>query len=125
MQTIAELDTARPRIYLITGNAQPAPGTDNLSVDQAAIWGLGRVIGHQEFAGQWGGLIDIDDAEDHTRTAAHICEHILTDDAEDQMALRGDTTYVARLRLCANLTKPFPTKLAQDATYVVTGEPGR
>lgn len=124
VQTIAELDTARPRIYLITGNAQPAPGTDNLSVDQAAIWGLGRVIGHQEFAGQWGGLIDIDDADDHTRTAAHICEHILTEDAEDQVALRGDTTYVARLRLCANLTKPFPTKLAQDATYVVTGGAG-
>ena len=36
----------------------------------------------------------------------------------------GDTTFVPRLRPCSNLTKPFPTKLAPDATYVVTGGAG-
>ena len=36
----------------------------------------------------------------------------------------ADTTYVPRLRPCSSLTKPFPTKLTPDATYVVTGGAG-
>lgn len=124
VQTIADLDTAHPRLYLITANAQPAPGTDNLAVDQATLWGLGRVIGHQEFARQWGGLVDIDDADDLIQTAGRICDHLLTKDPEDQLAIRGNAVFVPRLRPCANLTKPFPTKLNQDATYVVTGGAG-
>lgn len=124
VKVLADHDAARPRIYLITGNAQPVPGTAALAVDQAPIWGLGRVIGHQEFANQWGGLVDIDDADDHTQNAARICEHILDAESEDQIAIRGDITYVPRLRLCKSLTKPFPTKLTSDATYVVTGGAG-
>jgi NAD(P)-dependent dehydrogenase (short-subunit alcohol dehydrogenase family)/acyl carrier protein len=124
VKALAEQDTVKPRIYLITANAQPVPGTPLRSVDQAAIWGLGRVVGHQEFAEHWGGLIDIDDADDRTDTAARICGHILGDESEDQLAIRGDTTYVPRLRPCLSLTKPFPTKLTPDATYVVTGGAG-
>ncbi len=60
VKALAEHDTIKARLYLITANAQPAPGTPLNSVDQAAIWGLGRVIGHQEFSEYWGGLIDID-----------------------------------------------------------------
>ncbi|MBX9640651.1 MAG: SDR family NAD(P)-dependent oxidoreductase, partial [Mycobacteriaceae bacterium] len=124
VQTIADLDTATPRLYLITANAQPAPGTGNLAVDQATLWGLGRVIGHQEFAHQWGALIDIDAADDLIQTAGHICDHLLANDPEDQLAIRANAVFVPRLRPCANLTKPFPTKLTQDATYVVTGGAG-
>ena len=112
----------RPRLYLVTANAQPAPGTVALALDQATIWGLGRVIGHQEFTEQWGGLVDVDDSDD--QTAARICEHILTDEPEDQIAIRGRMTYVPRLRLCGSLTKPFPTKLTGDATYLITGGTG-
>ena len=60
VKALAEHDTVKPRLYLVTANAQPAPGTQLRAVDQAAIWGLGRVIGHQEFSEHWGGLIDID-----------------------------------------------------------------
>ena len=60
VKALAEHDTVKPRLYLVTANAQPAPGTPLHAVDQAAIWGLGRVIGHQEFSEYWGGLIDID-----------------------------------------------------------------
>ena len=95
-----------------------------LAVDQAAVWGLGRVIGHQEFADHWGGLIDIDDADDRAQTATRICQHVLDDESEDQVAIRGDETFVPRLRPCASLTKPFPTKLTANATYVVTGGTG-
>ena len=82
------------------------------------------MVGHQEFAEYWGGLIDIDGADNRVETAARICEHILDDESEDQIAIRGHTTFVPRLLRCSNLTKPFPTKLTPDGTYVVTGGAG-
>ncbi|MGO9505790.1 MAG: type I polyketide synthase [Mycobacterium sp.] len=97
VKTLAGHDTIKPRLYLITANAQPAPGTPLRAVDQAAIWGLGRVVGHQEFAEHWGGLIDIDAADNRVETAARICKHILDDEFEDQIAIRGHTTFVPRL----------------------------
>ena len=123
-KAFAEHDTMASRLYVITANAQPARGTERLAVDQATVWGLGRVVGHQEFVNRWGGLIDIDDADDHTETASRICEHILAEDPEDQIAIRGRTTYVPRLRPSTSLTQAFPTKLTPDATYVVTGGTG-
>ncbi|OBF13777.1 type I polyketide synthase [Mycobacterium sp. ACS4331] len=124
VKALAADRTVAPRLFLVTANAQPAPGTDLTGLDQAAIWGLGRVIGHQEMAERWGGLIDVDDADDCHDTASRICAHVLSADAEDQLALRGATTFVPRLRPCQTLTNPFPTKLAADATYVVTGGTG-
>ncbi|MCU1389450.1 MAG: polyketide synthase family protein [Ilumatobacteraceae bacterium] len=124
VKALAEHDTVKSRLYLITANAQPAPGTPVTAVDQAAIWGLGRVIGHQEVSEYWGGLIDIDATDDRAEVTARICEHVLDDGPEDQIAIRGDTTFVARLRPCTGLTRPFPTKLTPDATYVITGGAG-
>jgi acyl transferase domain-containing protein/acyl carrier protein len=124
VKAVAEHDTIAPRLYLITANAQPAPGTERLAVEQAAVWGLGRVIGHQELVNRWGGLIDIDHADDRVVTATRICDHILTDDSEDQIAIRGRTTFVPRLRPSTSLTPAFPTKLTPNATYVVTGGTG-
>jgi acyl transferase domain-containing protein len=124
VKAFADHDTVQPRLYLITANTQPALGTEALAVEQAAIWGLGRVIGHQEFVNRWGGLIDIDDADDRAETASRICEHILADDREDQIAIRGREMFVPRLRSSRSLTKAFPTKLKPDATYVVTGGAG-
>jgi NAD(P)-dependent dehydrogenase (short-subunit alcohol dehydrogenase family)/acyl carrier protein len=123
-KAFAEHDTVAPRLYVLTSNAQPAPGTERLAVEQAAVWGLGRVFGHQEFANRWGGLIDIDAADDRTETASRICEHILAGGVEDQIAIRGDAVFVPRLRQSTSLTQPFPTKLTPDATYVVTGGGG-
>ena len=128
VKALAEHDTVKSRLYLVTANAQPAPGSTVNSVDQAAIWGLGRVIGHQELSEYWGGLIDIDtttaSVSDRAETAARICDHLLDGGAEDQIAIRGEATFVPRLRPCSGLTRPFPTKLTADATYVVTGGAG-
>ncbi len=123
-KAFAEHDCIAARLYLLTSNAQPAPGTERLAVEQAAVWGLGRVFGQQEFATRWGGLIDIDDADDHTTTASRICEHILVEGAEDQIAIRGGAVLVPRLRQSTSLTQAFPTKLTPGATYVVTGGGG-
>lgn len=123
-KSLAHHDTVTPRLFLITDNAQPALGTESLAPDQATVWGLGRVIGHQEFVDRWGGLIDIDSADGVPETAARICAHILGDGSEDQIAIRGQQTLVPRLRPSTSLTRAFPTKLVADATYVVTGGTG-
>ncbi len=124
VKAFADHHTIQPRLYLVTANAQPAPRTEAVAVEQAAIWGLGRVIGHQEFVKQWGGLIDIDAAGEHLETAARVWAHIVGDDGEDQIAFRGSATFVPRLRLSSDLETTFPTKLSPDATYVVTGGAG-
>ena len=128
VKALAAKDTVKPRLHVITANAQPVAGTELRSPEQAAVWGLGRVVGHHEFAEQWGGLVDVDLASDpaldHAETAARICERILDDGGEDQVAIRGEQAFVPRLRPSTSLTKAFPTKLAPDATYVVTGGAG-
>ncbi|UUO01999.1 type I polyketide synthase [Mycolicibacterium novocastrense] len=123
-KALAAHDSVRPRVYVVTANAQPALGTEPLAVDQSTVWGLGRVVGHQEFVERWGGLIDIDDTDGAADTAARVCRHILDPTSEDQVAFRGEVTLVPRLRHSTNLTTPFPTKLSPTATYVVTGGTG-
>jgi acyl transferase domain-containing protein/acyl carrier protein len=124
VKAIATHDAIAPRLYVITSNAQPVLGTERLAIEQAGVWGLGRVVGHQEFPDRWGGLIDIDADDDRANIGSQISEHILTDDPEDQIAIRGRTTFVARLRPSTGLTQAFPTKLTPNATYVVTGGAG-
>ncbi len=124
VKALAEHDSVRPRLYVLTANAQPVLGSEPLAVDQAAVWGLGRVVGHQEFVDRWGGLIDIDANHDRADLASRICEQILTESPEDQVAIRGAETFVPRLRPAASLTPAFPTKLTPDASYVVTGGAG-
>jgi acyl transferase domain-containing protein/acyl carrier protein len=124
VKAIAEHDTISPKLYLVTANAQPVRGSERLAVEQAPVWGLGRVIGHQEFVDRWGGLIDIDDTDDRFETASRVCEHILAGGAEDQIAIRGGTAFVPRFRPSTRLRPAFPTKLTPHATYVVTGGGG-
>ncbi len=129
IKALAAREAGTPRLFVVTANAQPAGGTPVTGVGQAAMWGLGRVLGHQEFAEYWGGLIDIDNEaatrESRADIAARICGQLLDDTAdEDQIALRGSSVLVPRLRPCSGLTRPFPTKLSADATYVITGGAG-
>ena len=123
-KAFAEHDSVAPRLYVLTSNAHPVLGSERLAVEQAAVWGLGRVLGQQEFVDRWGGLIDIDADDDQSGPASRICEHILAESPEDQIAIRGAAMFVPRLRPSTSLTQAFPTKLTPDATYVVTGGGG-
>ncbi|MEE6136674.1 type I polyketide synthase [Mycobacterium sp. 050128] len=125
VKALVDHDTVAPRLYVVTANAQPALPSDTPVAPHAALWGLGRVIGHQEFVKHWGGLIDIDERDDQANSAVRVCEHILDGDPEDQIALRESATLVPRLRKSSTLAaKTFPTKLPPDATYIVTGGAG-
>ncbi|WP_190154562.1 type I polyketide synthase, partial [Streptomyces humidus] len=64
---------------------------------QAAIWGLGRVAA-LESPQRWGGLVDLPERLDARETGA-LCAVLASygDSAEDQVAVRADSTFVRRL----------------------------
>jgi acyl transferase domain-containing protein/aryl carrier-like protein len=109
-----------PRLWIVTRGAQAAGSHDSIAVMQSAVWGLGRVIGHQEHIGMWGGLVDLDPESPAGEMDAVIQEMRQPTD-EDQLAFRSGERYAARLDRCADLTPPAPVRLRADASYVVTG----
>lgn len=122
MQALTAELSQVPKVWLVTRGAQPVGDDPNLpSVEQAPMWGLGRVIGHQEFATLWGGLCDLDPHERETVQAGQLVDEITAGDVEDQVAFRAGSRYVARLVESAGLTPPFPARMRDVGSYLVTG----
>ncbi|HET8840374.1 MAG TPA: SDR family NAD(P)-dependent oxidoreductase, partial [Ktedonobacteraceae bacterium] len=113
--------TQLPRVWLVTRGAQSVGAqTGPIAIEQAPLWGLGRVIGHQEFTSLWGGLIDLDHAPT-TDQARMLFEEIWQSNGEDQVAFRAGQRYVARLAQSQHLTPPLPPTFQPDGSYLVTG----
>ncbi|MDC3954534.1 type I polyketide synthase [Polyangium jinanense] len=85
-----------PRLYLVTRGAQAAgTGAGPLSVAQSTLWGFGRAIATEQ---PDLGCVRIDLAlEEQPDELEHLWGEILSGDDEDQVALRPDGRYVARL----------------------------
>ncbi|WP_240512610.1 type I polyketide synthase, partial [Streptomyces griseoruber] len=83
---------------------------------QAAVWGLGRVAA-LESPERWGGLVDLPERVDGPETGA-LCAVLASygDSAEDQLALRANSTFVRRL---------VPASLSGSAQSVDGRSPGR
>jgi NAD(P)-dependent dehydrogenase (short-subunit alcohol dehydrogenase family)/acyl carrier protein len=113
-----------PHVWLVTRGAQAVGGKGakpgSLAIEQAPLWGLGRVIGHQEFPGMWGGLVDLDPAP-AARQAALLFDEIWHAGDEDQIAFRDGQRYVARLVPGQHLTPPLPPSFRPDGSYLITG----
>ena len=110
-----------PHVWLVTRRAQAVgarPGP--IAVEQAPVWGLGRVIGHQEFTSMWGGLVDLDTAPDSDQ-AARLFDEIAHPTGEDQIAFRDGQRYVTRLVSSRRLTPPLPPSFRPDGSYLITG----
>jgi acyl transferase domain-containing protein/aryl carrier-like protein len=122
IQTLAQSGWSHlPYVWLVTRGVQaigayPQP----IAVEQAPVWGLGRVIGHQEFTNIWGGLVDLDSAP-VAEQAALLFEEIYHADDEDQIAFRAGQRYVARLMQSQHLTPPLPATFRSDGSYLITG----
>lgn len=134
MQALSAEQTWAPKVWLVTSGGQSVGAQDDrCNVGQAPLWGLGRVIGHQEFAALWGGLCDLDPsgsaAEQGRLLVGEIAgglgnvggSEIAESAAEDQVALRGSERYVARLVESDGLTPPFPARMRDSGSYLVTG----
>ncbi|AGP37465.1 type I polyketide synthase [Sorangium cellulosum] len=116
-----------PRLWLLTRGAQ-AVGAGDVSVTQAPLLGLGRVIA-MEHADLRCARVDLDPARPDGELGALLAE-LLADDAEAEVALRGGERCVARIVRRQPETRPrgriescVPTDVTirADSTYLVTG----
>lgn len=124
-QALVRTSRVTPRLWLVTrGAAQTGSPVETAGVmtprgvEQATLWGLGRVLAN-EHPELWGGLIDLDDAAP-AETARGLMAALLAGDGEDQLALRGGARLGARLSR-TRLPAPAKLRLRTDATYLITG----
>ncbi|WP_214039248.1 type I polyketide synthase [Photorhabdus akhurstii] len=108
----------KPRLWVITRYAHQVTEQDLPDPFAAALWGMMRVIGQQEATSLWGGLLDIDS----TTAPAQWWNALLTDDGEDQLALRRDQRYALRLVPLPEMPPLLPlAHFRPDGSYLLTG----
>ncbi|TLW91362.1 SDR family NAD(P)-dependent oxidoreductase [Saccharomonospora piscinae] len=92
-QALFGTDSAAP-LWVVTTGAT----TDEPVPDQAAHWGLGRVLA-LEHPERWGGLVDLalDDVSDATEFAGRLHSVLASPGGEDQLAIRRDGVHARRL----------------------------
>ncbi|MFD0634924.1 SDR family NAD(P)-dependent oxidoreductase [Catenulispora yoronensis] len=83
-----------PRIWALTRGGAAAPGGADIDPWAWQLWGLGRVAALDLPAG-WGGLVDLP-AQVDAETVGRLVE-VLADGTQDQVALRSDGAWAARL----------------------------
>ncbi|MFJ3644660.1 type I polyketide synthase [Streptomyces murinus] len=122
VQALGDAGIAAPlwaltRSAMSTGRADPVP-----SAAQHAVWGLGRVAA-LEHARRWGGLIDLPDTIDDR--AIDRLAAVLTQSAEDQVAIRARGAFGRRL---TQATAPRDTGTTHGwsprGTVLITGGTG-
>lgn len=113
VQALAEQPvSAAPRLWLVTRNAQALDDDPAIAAEQTPLWGLGRVISHEHPELRCT-RIDLG-AEGTAEELDGLVREILADSREDQIVLRGEQRYVARLvqrSLDELLTTHQPTRL--------------
>jgi epothilone polyketide synthase D len=107
-----------PRLFLVTRGAQTATPGDTIAVTQTPLWGLGRTIAleHPELSCT---RIDLSSANREAEVQTLVRELFLNS-REDQVALRGDERYVARL-VRAQSALPQAGELTGEGTYLIVG----
>ena len=127
---IAARSSSSSRLLLVTRGAQAVTDADAVAVAQAPLWGLARAL-KLELSEIRCDRLDLDPSAESDDIDVLLRE--LPDTAEDQVAYRGATRYVARLRRLPpavatdsaadrRLQTPLPAgALNPDATYLITG----
>lgn len=111
-----------PRLWLVTSGVHAIEERDRTTgLLQAPLWGLGRVIVY-EHQNLHCTLIDLD-AMPSEVCSGTLFKEIWSGEEEDEVALRDDRRYVARL---AHYTLPDGQELVEslfrsDGTYLITG----
>ncbi len=111
-----------PRLWLATSGAQPASATHPVisGLTQSSLWGMGKVISleHPELNCV---RIDLDPQETLEHQTFALFSEIWSEDFEDQVALREDGRYVARLVGSRQTPAATPLRFRKDRTYLITG----
>jgi acyl transferase domain-containing protein/acyl carrier protein len=110
-----------PRVWLVTRGAQAVVAGDQVDgLVQSTVWGLGRVAVYEHGALHCT-LVDLDPKQ---ANAQSLAAEISSDDPADEVALRGNERYVARLQRYTPETLPATTpalSFRADASYLITG----
>ena len=108
------------RLWLVTQGVQVV-GTVPLSVSvqQAPLWGLGRVIA-LEHPNLQSVNLDLDPQEQTADLHALLAE-LRTSDSDDQVAYRQSNRYIPRLVRQSSSTPQQPVQITADGSYLITG----
>ncbi|WP_405111599.1 SDR family NAD(P)-dependent oxidoreductase [Micromonospora sp. NBC_01405] len=110
-------------LWLVTRGAVAAASYDRLADPaQAAIWGLGRVVG-VEAPHRWGGLVDLPTHPDD-RAAGRLAAILTGAGGEDQLAVRGPGVFARRLVRAAVGDRPPARRFTPTGTALITGGTG-
>jgi acyl transferase domain-containing protein len=112
----------RASIWVVTRGAQRVIDADTVSPDQSCLWGFCRAAA-LEYPHVWGGLADLTEGslDGWSQLISQIAPMRDSAAREDQVALRDQAVYVARLVRRAEQPNATPLVLRGDATYLVTG----
>ncbi|OJJ26260.1 short-chain dehydrogenase [Roseofilum reptotaenium AO1-A] len=121
VQTLLKNASLSP-LWLVTRGSQSVLSQEKNIPGLAAstLWGLGRAIS-LEHPQLWGGLVDLDPQASVEDEIEMLWQLLGNEQEEDNLALRGEQSYVARL---ANQEPPeFPQSLSlsSDGSYLITG----
>lgn len=109
------------KLWLITRGCQMIDeSTPQAAVLQTQVWGLGRVLGHQEMPSLWGGLIDLDPKSNPEEIETLLTE-VYQPDGEDQMAFRSGERFTVRLATKMIHSSKAPIRFRADGSYLITG----
>ncbi|KAB1162253.1 SDR family NAD(P)-dependent oxidoreductase [Micromonospora sp. AMSO12t] len=122
VQALGDADLAAP-LWLVTRGAVAAASYDRLTDPaQAAVWGLGRVVG-VEAPHRWGGLVDLPPEPDD-RAATRLAAILTGSTGEDQLAVRGPGVFARRLVRAALGDRPPARRFTPTGTALITGGTG-
>ncbi|AUX41121.1 uncharacterized protein SOCE26_025260 [Sorangium cellulosum] len=109
-----------PRLWLVTAGALPVGAPhERVSLGQAAVWGLGRVIA-AEHAELRFAAVDLPAADPASEVEA-LVRTLLSEHTAEQIGLRGGVEHTPRLIASAERRSAGASSLWPDATYLITG----
>lgn len=117
----AHEDTTATKVTVLTRGAHPITDGEAGSPAATTLWGLGKVIA-LEHPRIWGGIVDLD-PDPAADDLVDVVAQILTDDREDQIALRAGGRLAPRL-LAQPSAADEPRReppVRRDGSYLITG----
>lgn len=114
------LARSRSHAWIATHGAWPVEGVVSpQGRSQSTAWGIGRAFA-VEVPDRMGALVDLDPRAADADSARHLADAILRGGMEDQIAIRGNRTFVARLTP-SGIPQAADFVPRADAAYLVTG----